>query len=93
MRKEGVKNVLGLRCEPIEKVRIGFIGLGVRAKRAVLRMANIKGTDIKAICDLVESNISDTQHILASNNRAAAETFCSDEGWMRVCEHKDIDLI
>ena len=59
------KNVLQLQCEPIECVRIGFIGLGVRAKRAVHRIMQIEGCRITALCDLVEENITDTQSIIA----------------------------
>ena len=46
-------DVLRLQCEPIECVRIGFVGLGVRAKRAVHRMMHIDGCRITALCDLV----------------------------------------
>ena len=58
------KNVLQLQCEPIECVRIGFVGLGVRAKRAVHRMMNIEGCCITALCDLVEENITEAKGII-----------------------------
>ena len=49
--------VLQLQCEPLECVRVGFVGLGVRAKRAVHRMMHIDGCRIVALCDFVEENI------------------------------------
>ncbi len=33
----GQKNVLELQCEPIETVRIAFIGLGMRVSSAIKR--------------------------------------------------------
>ena len=50
-------DVLALACEPLEVVRIGFVGLGVRAKRAVERMMNIDGAVVSALCDFVVANI------------------------------------
>ena len=39
------KRVLRLRCAPLERVRIGFIGVGARGVRAVERMMNIEGAE------------------------------------------------
>ena len=87
------KSVIKLQCAPLDKVRIGFVGLGVRAKRAVERMMHIEGAEVVAICDLVEANIEEAQHIITSNGNAPADTFCDNDGWMRVCEHKNVDLV
>lgn len=87
------KSALKLQCEPLENVRIGFIGLGVRAKRAVERMMHIDGCRITAICDLVPSNVADTQKIITKNDAPAAVAYCDNDGWKRVCEHPDIDLV
>ena len=58
-------SVAELRCEPLETVRVGIVGLGVRAKRAVMRMMHIEGCEITAICDLVPENIEETEYIIA----------------------------
>ena len=87
------KSVIKLQCAPLERVRIGFVGLGVRAKRAVERMMHIEGAEVVAICDLVQTNIDEAQKIIISNGNTPAETFCDAEGWMQVCEHKDVDLV
>lgn len=86
-------DVLKLRCEPLEVVRIGFVGLGVRAKRAVERMMHIEHTEIIAMCDLVQSNIYDAQRIISDNNGKTTITYSDTDGWKRVCEHPDIDLV
>jgi len=37
------KSVMGLRCEPMERVRIGLIGLGMRGSEAIRRLIQIEG--------------------------------------------------
>ena len=67
-------SVLDLRCAPIECVRIGFVGLGVRAKRAVGRMMHIDGCEIVALCDLVEENIVETKAIMARKSTSKSSS-------------------
>ena len=93
IEQRAAKNVIKLQCAPLEKVRIGFVGLGVRAKRAVERMMHIEGAEVVAICDLVEANIEEAQQIITSCGNAPADTFCDGDGWRRVCEHKNVDLV
>ena len=53
-RAEGQQSVLGFKCAPIETVRVGFIGLGMRGPSAVDRFTHLEGVEIKALCDLLE---------------------------------------
>ena len=50
-RIEGQKSVLGLTTEPMETVRVGFIGLGMRGPGAVERFTHIEGTEIFIITE------------------------------------------
>ena len=86
-------NVLQLQCEPIECVRIGFVGLGVRAKRAVYRMMHIDGCRITSLCDLVQENIDDAKGIIAEKGGEIPVSYCDSEGWKRLCEQPDVDLV
>ena len=88
------KNVVGLACEPLEKVRIGFIGLGMRGPDAVDRMMKIEGVEIKAICDLIPERVKSVQELVKKERRPEAiEYYGSDDAWMKMCERDDIDLI
>lgn len=94
MSRSDIKsNVLQLQCEPIECVRIGFVGLGVRAKRAVHRMMHIEGCCITALCDLVEENIAEARNIIAEQGGKVPETYSGDEGWKELCRQSDVDLV
>ncbi len=86
-------DTLQLRCAPIECVRIGFVGLGVRAKRAVHRMMHIEGCRITALCDLVKENIDEAIAIMAGQEGGTPAVFTGNEGWKQLCEAEDIDLV
>ena len=86
-------STMQLRCEPIECVRIGFVGLGVRAKRAVHRMMHIEGCQIVALCDLVDENINEAIDIITEYGNSVPVTFTGKDGWKLLCEIPDVDLV
>ena len=92
-RKNGNKSVLNLRCAPMEKVRIGFIGVGARGIRAVERMMNIEGTEVIAVCDFIEANISSAVAMVEKYGGDTPLALLGEEGWKELCERADIDLI
>ncbi|MBQ4460721.1 MAG: glycosyl hydrolase, partial [Bacteroidaceae bacterium] len=56
--------MLEFAAEPIENVRIGFIGLGMRGYDAVYRMTFIDGVEVVALCDLVQAKVDMVQDSL-----------------------------
>ena len=86
-------STMQLKCEPIECVRIGFVGLGVRAKRAVHRMMHIEGCKIVALCDLVEENITEATAIITGFGHPSPVAFTGNDGWKQLCELADVDLV
>ena len=57
-RQPGQTSALQLTAEPLSKVRTAFIGLGMRGPGAVRRFTFIEGAEIKALCDLEQSNVN-----------------------------------
>ena len=92
-REPGQKSVLGLKTPPMETVRVGFIGLGMRGPGAVERFTHLHGVDIKALCDLYPERVDSAQAILARRGFPAAEAYSGEEGWKQLCERDDIDLV
>ncbi len=92
-RAPGQKSVLGLRTEPMEVVRVGFIGLGMRGPSAVDRFTHIDGVEIKALCDLYPDRVERSQAILKHHNLPEAAEYSGEEGWKQLCERDDIDLV
>ena len=92
-RVEGQKSVLGLACDPIETVRVGFIGLGMRGPSAVDRFTHLEGVEIKALCDLYADRVERSQRILKNHHLPEATEYSGEEGWKQLCERSDIDLV
>ncbi len=92
-RPAGQEDVVGLRCEPLKTVRVGFIGLGMRGPGAVERFTYIPGVEIKALCDLYPERVAKTQEILKKRNFPEAAAYSGEEGWKELCNRDDIDLI
>jgi predicted dehydrogenase len=87
-------NMSGYAAPALPVVRVGIIGLGDRGSEAVDRLSVIEGVEIKALCDKREVAVKESQKYLASIGRPAAREFYGDEdGWKKLVELPDLDLI
>ena len=87
------ESVLRFACEPLDEVRIGYIGLGVRAKRALERMMNIEGARVTALCDFVQENIDVANDIVHRYGGKTPAAFSGGYGWRSLCESEEVDLV
>ena len=87
------QSMLGFSCDPIENVRVGFIGLGMRGPGAVHRFCYIDDATIVALCDLYEDRVEDAQKILDEHGRPRATGYWGEEGYKELCAREDIDLV
>ena len=93
-RIEGQKSVLQFTVDPIENVRIGFIGLGMRGYDAVDRITYIDGVTVVALCDIEPDRVEAVQtNILEAKGLPRAAAYTGREGWKELCERDDIDLV
>ena len=92
-RAEGQTSMLGFAAEPIDTVRVGIIGIGMRGRGPLKRMAYIDGVEIVAICDLHQENLDKGQARLAKYGMPRADEYVGEEAWKEVCQRKDINLI
>jgi len=92
-RPAGASDLVGFRTAPMDSVRVGFIGMGMRGPGAVYRFANIDRTAVKAICDKHPERLAKPQKYLADAGRPKAAEYSGQEGWKELCERQDIDLV
>lgn len=96
IQKDGGEfNMCGYAAPKLEKVRIGFIGLGNRGPGAVMRHSKIDGVEIKALCDLRPEKANGAkQKLLEATKAFNPDVYTGGENeWKKVCERNDIDLI
>jgi len=91
-RRQG-RNMCGSAADPIPRVRVGIIGLGMRGHSAVSRLAKIRDLEIVALCDLRESMVDRAKGLLKAAGRPPAKTFSGDEeAWKKLVD-LDLDLV
>ena len=92
-REPGQTDVLELRAEPLDTVRVAFIGIGARGIAAVKRFMNIEGVKVVALCDVDSFKVAKARQILASKGKAPAVEYYGADDWKKVCERNDVDLV
>ena len=94
-RPAGQQDVIGLTADPIETVRIGVVGLGMRGTGAIERLPHVPGAVITALCDLLPDRVEESKAILEKLGKPAP-TGCysgEKESWRGLCEQEDVDLV
>ena len=93
-RPAGQEHVLGLTTEPLDTVRVGFVGLGMRGPGAVYRFTHIPGVKIVALCDVEADRVASAQEILKEAGLPEAASYSgSTEAYKEMCEREDLDLV
>lgn len=93
-RPAGATDLVGFATAPIDTVRVGFIGLGMRGPSAVERFVHIPGSKIVALADIEPDRVTSTQKILTRAGQPEAAAYSgSEDAWKALCERPDIDLV
>ena len=92
-RPAGQESVLKLACEPLDTVRVGFIGLGARGRGAIERYVYLPDAKVVALCDLDSVNVNKANEILTSHKLPAADIYVGEDVWKEMCGRDDIDLV
>lgn len=94
LRPRGNKSVMGFRCEPLDRVRIGIIGIGMRGSGAVERLLKVEGAEITAVCDVIPDRAQWAQKTVSEAGRPEPEVFSGGpEAWKSLCESANVDLV
>lgn len=86
-------SMIGFAEDPMDTVRVGFIGLGMRGPGAVERFTHIDGVQITALCDLYPERVTSVQDMLSKRGFAPAAEYSGEDGWKDLCRREDIDLV
>ncbi len=92
-REPGQRSALAMKCEPLDVVRVAFVGIGGRGSAAVYRWTKLEGVDIVALCDLEQNKIDNANRMLEENGCHMAEGYVGEEAYKDLCKRDDIDLV
>jgi predicted dehydrogenase len=93
-RPAGQTDMIEFAAAPIDTVRVGFVGLGMRGPDAVDRFVHIPGTKVVALCDVEADRVEKSQRFLTKAGLPKAAAYSGDtEAWKKMVDRDDIDLI
>lgn len=93
-RPAGQTDMVGFAAEPIDTVRIGIIGLGMRGYSAVERLNKVPGAKVVAICDIELPLVEKSQKIFDREGMPRVAGYGgSEDAWKELVERPDLDLI
>ncbi len=83
----------GFRMKPMERVRVGMLGVGSRGTAAVRRLVKIEGVEIVAVCDLVGERVERARKMVRDAGRGSPAGFVGPEGWKAICDAENVDVV
>ena len=87
-------HVGSLACAPLETVKVGIIGLGMRGPGAVSRLSAIPGVRVTALSDLYQARVDARNAWLAQNGFSTAKAYYgSEDEWKKLVEDPEVNLV
>ena len=87
-------HVGSLACAPLETVKVGIIGLGMRGPGAVSRLSAIPGVRVTALSDLYQARVDARNAWLAQNGFSTAKAYYgSEDEWKKLVEDTEVNLV
>ncbi len=88
------QDMLGFAAEPIETVRVGVVGLGMRGYGGVYRLMNIEGVEIVALCDVETDRAEKAAKLLTDKGLPKPQVFSGDTAsWRQLSAMEGLDLV
>ncbi|NKI25445.1 Gfo/Idh/MocA family oxidoreductase [Arenibacter sp. 6A1] len=89
------KSVIGLKVAPIEKVKVAFIGVGMRGASHVKQIAALDPkAEVVAICDIRDAVAQKSVDFLKSKGNKKVKKYSgSKDAWKEMLRQDNIDLV
>ncbi len=83
-----------LACAPLETVKVGVIGLGMRGPGAVYRLSAIPGVRVTALSDIYKARVDGPAKWLTDRGYAAPNCYSGSlEAWKKLVEDPEVNLV
>ena len=83
----------GFAAPPLEKVRVGIVGLGNRGPSHLDTLRHIEGVEFRALCDIEPDRAAAAKKLLEGTRHNPRLYSGSPDAWMKLCEQDDLDLV
>ena len=93
-RRLGPAPSIPFATSPIDRVRIGFVGVGGMGSAHVGNFLKIEGVEIRAVCDIVPEKVARIQKWTTEAGQPEPTGYSrGDHDFERMCETEDLDLV
>jgi len=90
----GTQPIEHLATPPMEKVRVGFVGVGNQGSGHFENLLRIEGVELKAVCDIREERIRWAEQECEKAGKPKPTGYSKGpEDFKRMCDTEDLDLV
>ena len=83
-----------LAAPPLDRVRIGYVGVGGMGTNHVQQLLKVPGAEIRAVCDIVPEKAAQAQELVVQAGQPQPTAYTrGPRDFERLCEHEDLDLV
>jgi predicted dehydrogenase len=83
-----------VKARPIDKVRIGLVGIGARGTGLLDVLLDLEGVAIKAVCDIIPDRVAKAQATVTAAKQPKPTGYSRGEtDFKRLCETEELDLV
>ncbi len=80
--------------KPIDPVRVGFVGIGVKGSAHLGNLLNMDGVEVRAVCDIIEAQCEEAQRQAEHLGKPTPRAYTRGErDFERLCETEELDLV
>jgi predicted dehydrogenase len=80
--------------KPMDKVRIGLVGVGGRGTVLLRVLLDLEGVEVKAVCDIIEERVVRAQNLVTAAGQPKPTGYSRGEtDFQRLCETEELDLV
>jgi len=91
---ERQKSAVGLAAPKLDKVRVGFIGVGARGSGHVEQMLLLDGVEVNAICDLYQDLADRSANACEQKGRKRPATYVNGKDeYKKMLQRDDLDIV
>ncbi|HVL39185.1 MAG TPA: Gfo/Idh/MocA family oxidoreductase [Fimbriimonadaceae bacterium] len=88
------KSVVGLTTPKMERVRVGFVGVGARGSGHVAQMLSIDGVEVTAICDVHAPSANTSAKRVVDKGRPAPTLYTNGpRDYLRLVQDPKVDIV
>lgn len=87
------KSAAGLVAPKLDRVRVGFIGVGARGPGHMSDLMSMEGVDVKAICDIHKPSLDRAVATCAKNNISVAAYGKDEHDYRNMLDRDDLDAV